>query len=50
MDEAGVRWWPILGSVYGMVAVKLSSWPDFLNTHYDIITRQALHTIAGALT
>lgn len=22
MDEAGVRWWPILGSVYGMVAVK----------------------------
>jgi CubicO group peptidase (beta-lactamase class C family) len=35
---------------HGMVAVKLSSWPDFLNTHYDIITRQALHTIAGALT
>lgn len=22
MDEAGVRWWPIFGSVYGMVAVK----------------------------
>ncbi len=22
MDEAGVRWWPILGSVYGMVAIK----------------------------
>ena len=22
LDEAGVRWWPILGSVYGMVAVK----------------------------
>ncbi len=22
MDQAGVRWWPILGSVYGMVAVK----------------------------
>jgi SAM-dependent methyltransferase len=22
MDEAGVRWWPILGAVYGMVAVK----------------------------
>ena len=22
MDAAGVRWWPILGSVYGVVAVK----------------------------
>lgn len=22
MDEAGVRWWPILGAVYGLVAVK----------------------------
>jgi SAM-dependent methyltransferase len=22
MDSAGVRWWPILGSVYGVVAVK----------------------------
>ncbi len=22
LDEAGVRWWPILGGVYGMVAVK----------------------------
>ena len=22
MDEAGVRWWPIFGSVYGMVAIK----------------------------
>lgn len=22
MDEAGVRWWPILGAVYGVVAVK----------------------------
>jgi SAM-dependent methyltransferase len=22
MDQAGVRWWPILGAVYGMVAVK----------------------------
>ncbi len=22
MDAAGVRWWPILGAVYGMVAVK----------------------------
>lgn len=22
MDQTGVRWWPILGAVYGMVAVK----------------------------
>jgi len=22
MDAAGVRWWPIFGAVYGMVAVK----------------------------
>ena len=35
---------------HGLVAVKLSSWPDFLNTQYDVITRQAIHTIAGALT
>ena len=34
---------------HGLVAVKLSSWPDFLNTRYDVITRQAIHTIAGAL-
>jgi len=35
---------------HGLVAVKLSSWPDFLNTQYDVITRQAIHTIAKALT
>jgi CubicO group peptidase (beta-lactamase class C family) len=33
-----------------MVAVKLSSWPDFLNTSYSIHTQQALHSIARALT
>jgi CubicO group peptidase (beta-lactamase class C family) len=32
---------------YNMVAVKLSSWPDFLNTQYNIVTLQALHAIAG---
>ena len=32
-----------------MVAVKLSSWPDFLNTHYSVVTLKALHAIAGAL-
>jgi len=35
---------------HGLVAVKLSSWPDFLNTQFDIITRQAIHTIAKALS
>lgn len=35
---------------YRMVAVKLSSWPDFLNPHYNIITQQALHTIAEAIS
>jgi CubicO group peptidase (beta-lactamase class C family) len=33
-----------------MVAVKLSSWPDFLNTHYSVVTLKALHAIAGTLT
>ncbi len=35
---------------HNMVAVKLSSWPDFLNTHYNVVTLKALHAIAGALT
>lgn len=35
---------------HGLVAVKLSSWPDFLNTQFDVITRQAIHTIAKALS
>lgn len=34
---------------YNMVAVKLSSWPDFLNTGFNIATQAALHKIAGAL-
>ena len=34
---------------YNMVAVKLSSWPDFLNTRFNIVTLSAIHTIAGAL-
>jgi CubicO group peptidase (beta-lactamase class C family) len=34
---------------YNMVAVKLSSWPDFLNTQYNIVTQQALHAIARHL-
>jgi hypothetical protein len=32
-----------------LVAVKLSSWPDFLNPHFNVITQRAIHTIAGAL-
>ncbi len=35
---------------YNMVAVKLSSWPDFLNTPYNIATLKALHAIGVALT
>jgi CubicO group peptidase (beta-lactamase class C family) len=35
---------------HDLVAVKLSSWPDFLNPHFDVITRQAIHSIAKALT
>ena len=34
---------------HNMVAVKLSSWPDFLNTTYNIVTQKALHAIAGHL-
>jgi CubicO group peptidase (beta-lactamase class C family) len=34
---------------YNMVAVKLSSWPDFLNTQFNIVTQAALHSIAGHL-
>lgn len=34
---------------YNMVAVKLSSWPDFLNTRFNIVTLNALHSIAGVL-
>lgn len=34
---------------FNMVAVKLSSWPDFLNTQFNIVTLAALHRIAGAL-
>lgn len=34
---------------YNMVAVKLSSWPDFLNTAYNIATLKALHAIGGHL-
>jgi hypothetical protein len=29
--------------------VKLSSWPDFLNTQFNIVTLSAIHKIAGAL-
>ena len=32
-----------------MVAVKLSSWPDFSNTAYSVATRRAIETIAAAL-
>ena len=32
-----------------MVAVKLSSWPDFLNTEFNIATLGAIHAIAGEL-
>ena len=35
---------------YGMVAVKLSSWPDFLNSHYSVTTLKALHTIGRHLS
>jgi CubicO group peptidase (beta-lactamase class C family) len=34
---------------YNMVVVKLSSWPDFLNTRFNIVTLSAIHKIAGAL-
>lgn len=34
---------------YDMVAVKLSSWPDFLNTQYAIATQKALHAIGRHL-
>lgn len=32
-----------------LVAVKLSSWPDFLNVSYNIATLNAIHAIAAAL-
>lgn len=35
---------------HNMVAVKLSSWPDFLNPAFNIATQAALHRIAAALS
>ena len=35
--------------VHRVVAVKLSSWPDFLNTAFGNATRAALHRIMEAL-
>ena len=35
---------------YNMVAVKLSSWPDFLSTPFNIATLNALHSIGRHLT
>lgn len=35
---------------HNMVAAKLSSWPDFLNTDFNIATQAALHAIAEALS
>ena len=34
---------------YGMVAAKLSSWPDFLSTPFNIATQKALHSIGRHL-
>jgi CubicO group peptidase (beta-lactamase class C family) len=34
---------------HDIVAVKLSSWPDFLNTAFNIATLGAIHSIAGEL-
>ncbi len=34
---------------YDLVAVKLSTWPDFLNFEYKINTVRAIHAIANAL-
>ncbi|MFM8746716.1 MAG: serine hydrolase domain-containing protein [Aestuariivirga sp.] len=34
---------------YAMVAVKLSSWPDFLNTGFAVATQKALHVIGRHL-
>ena len=33
-----------------MVAVKLSSWPDFLNVPFNVATLGALHAIGRALS
>jgi len=35
---------------HAMVAVKLSSYPDFINTAYSIATHQAIHAIARVLS
>ncbi len=35
---------------YGLVAAKLSSWPDFLSTPLNIATQKALHAIGRHLT
>ncbi len=35
---------------YNMVAVKLSSWPDFLNVPFNVATLGALHAIGRALS
>lgn len=45
MDEAGVRWWPILGAVYGMVAVKRVPCTRLLSPAWK---KRALRTAAVA--
>lgn len=35
---------------HDMVVVKLSSWPDFLNAHWNVVTLNAVHRIAQALS
>lgn len=34
---------------HGLVAAKLSSWPDFVNTSFSIATQKAIHAIARHL-
>ena len=41
--------WIYIDFAHEMVIVKLSSWPDFLNTKFAIATLAAAHVIAGEL-
>ena len=42
--------WIYISPEYDLVAVKLSSWPDFLDATHKSNTLRAIHAIAGALS
>jgi SAM-dependent methyltransferase len=48
MDEAGVRWWPIFGGVYGMVAVKRVHGMRMMTPAWKKVSPRAAAVVTGA--